>query len=93
VNTWRLVFWIGVIPTGFVGLYALHRLGLWMEERGYIYYVHKKPSSGAAGCFVAFQQAIEPRVEHVLKVDHVNHRFGDEGVSGQDSGKRSIQHP
>jgi hypothetical protein len=68
------------------GFYALHRLGLWMEDRGYIYYWHKKPKGGggAVGSFVAFQRMIEPQAEHVIHVSRVNHLAGDEAASGQD---------
>jgi hypothetical protein len=83
VNTWSVLFWTLAAVGGLGGLYALHRLALWMEERGYLYYLHKKPSSSAASCFVAFQQVIEPKVEHVIHVSRVNHLHGEEGASGQ----------
>jgi len=75
--------WTLAAAGGLGGLYALHRLSLWAEERGYIYYLHKKPSSSAASCFVALQQVIEPKVEHVIQVSRVNHLYGEEGASGQ----------
>ena len=83
VNTWSVVFWTLAAVIGLGGLYALHRLALWMEERGYLYYLHKKPSHSAASCFVALQQVIEPKVEHVIHVSRVNHLHGEEGASGQ----------
>ena len=83
MNTWPVLFWALATTGGLGGLYALHRLALWMEERGYIYYLHKKPSNSAASCFVALQQAIEPKVEHIIHVSHVNHLHGEEGSSGQ----------
>jgi hypothetical protein len=72
---------VGIVPA----LYALHRVGLWMEDRGYIYYWHKKPKGGgsAVGSFVAFQRMIEPQAEHVIHVSRVNHLAGDEAASGQ----------
>jgi hypothetical protein len=89
VDTWTVVCWTLAIPSGLVALYALHRLALRMEEGGYIYYLHKKPKSSGAGCFVAFQKAIEPRVEHVLKVDHVTQQFVDDTAAGEDAPKSS----
>lgn len=50
-------------------LYALHRLGLWMESRGWIYYRKKHGSSGAAGsAFLEVQSLFEPGAQHVLEV-------------------------
>jgi hypothetical protein len=68
-----------------LGFYALHRLGLWLEDRGYIYYWHKKPKGGggAVGSFIAFQRMIEPQAEHVIHVSRVNHLAGEEAESGQ----------
>jgi hypothetical protein len=84
VSPWIAAFWTFVVLAGLLALYGLHRLALWMEERGHIYYLHKKPKGSAVGCFVAFQQAIEPRVEHVLKVDRVNQQFIDDIAEGDE---------
>ncbi len=83
MNTWSVLFWTLAAAGGLGGLYVLHRLALWMEDRGYLYYLHKRPKSSAASCFVAFQQVIEPKVEHVIHVSRVNHLHGEEGASGQ----------
>ena len=76
-----IMFAVGLLP----GVYALHRLGLWLEDRGFIYYWHKKSKGSAAGSFVAFQRMIEPRAEYVIQAARVNHLAGDEGASGQDT--------
>ena len=55
-----------------------------MEERGWIYYLNKKPRGIAMGSFVALQKVIEPRAEHVLHVWRGNHVIGEEGVPGHD---------
>jgi hypothetical protein len=49
-------------------LYGLHRLGLWLEDRGWLYYCRKKPESSPASMWVAMQQLIEPGVKHVHEV-------------------------
>ena len=61
----------------------LHRLALWLEERGHLYYLHKKPRSGAAGCFVALQRAIEPQIQHVIHVSQKHTLHREQGGSGQ----------
>ncbi len=84
MTTWMLVGWLLVAAVGLGALYGLHRLGLWMEERGYIYYLHKKPKgSSAIGSLVAFQRAIEPRAEYVIQAEQVNQEVNEEGASGQ----------
>jgi hypothetical protein len=51
-----------------VALYALHHLGLWMEERGWIYYRKKHGSSGSLSSAVLEVQALfEPSRRHVLE--------------------------
>lgn len=46
-----------------VALYGLHRLGLWMEERGWVYYWHKRGTGTAAGnAFITMQSFVEPEV-------------------------------
>ena len=49
-------------------LYCLHRLGLWAERRGWIYYLKRRGSSGALGSALLEVQAImEPSKRHVLE--------------------------
>ena len=54
----------------FVALFWLDRLCLWLEDRGWLYYRRKKPSSSAASAWVALQQFIEPGVKHVVQISH-----------------------
>jgi hypothetical protein len=72
------MLWVGWIIGGVAGPYGLHRLALWLEERGHLYYLHKKPSGSSAGAFVALQRAIEPQSQHVQHVRHVEHRVEDD---------------
>jgi hypothetical protein len=75
-----MLAWGLAIVAGPLALYGLHRLGLWLEERGYIYYWHKQPKGGAASCFVALQKAVEPQVQHVLQVEREKNPRGEEGA-------------
>ncbi len=83
MDAWTIVFWTGCVVGGFGLLYALHRLALGLEERGHLYYLHKKPKGGGAGCFVALQRALEPQVQHVIQVTDERHLHGKKGGSGQ----------
>jgi hypothetical protein len=84
MENWNALVWIMLALDGLVALYGLHRLALWMERRGWIYYLNKKPRGSAMGSFVALQKVVEPRAEHVLHVSRVNHVIGEEGVPGCD---------
>jgi hypothetical protein len=49
-----------VVAVG-VALFALDRLGLWMERRGWIYYRHRKASPRTLGsAFLELQSMLEP---------------------------------
>ncbi len=50
-------------------LYGLHRLALWMEAKGWIYYVKKRASPDTIGSAVLeLQQMVKPATKHVLEV-------------------------
>lgn len=42
----RVALWMLALA---VGLYLLHRLALWAEARGYIFYLRTRPSPGSIG--------------------------------------------
>jgi hypothetical protein len=84
MENWTALVWTMLVTDGIVAIYGLHRLALRMEDRGWIYYLNKKPRGSAMGSFVALQKVIEPRAEHVLRVSHVNHVIGEEGVPGNE---------
>jgi hypothetical protein len=83
MNGWAILVSSGCVLGGAGALYALHRFALYLEERGHLYYLNKKPKGGGAGCFVAFQQMIEPRIQHVIHVSQETRLHADEGASGQ----------
>ncbi len=60
---------IGLVAVGIVpALWLLDRLGLWLEERGLLFYRKKRPSGSPLSGLVGFQQMIEPGVRHVVGV-------------------------
>jgi hypothetical protein len=65
VNTWYVLLLTLAILALPPSIYGLHRLCVWLEDRGWLYYHRKRSSSTAAGCFVALQQVLEPPVRHV----------------------------
>jgi hypothetical protein len=75
-----------IILSGLAALYGLHRLALWLEKRGFLFYKNRKPSSSAVSCFVALQQALEPPIQHVLHVKEEKRRHTEEGAPGPAEG-------
>jgi hypothetical protein len=51
------------------GVYGLHRLALWMETKGWIYYVHTKASPSTLGtAMLNLQTILQPGAEHVVEM-------------------------
>jgi hypothetical protein len=50
-------------------LYGLDRLGLWLEDRGWLYYRRKQPSSSPLSALVALHRFIEPGLRHVVATE------------------------
>jgi hypothetical protein len=51
-----------------VVLYGLHRLALWAEDRGWIYYLRRKPSSSSLGnAFLEVQSLVEPEKKQLVE--------------------------
>jgi len=49
-------------------LYALHRLALWMERRGWIYYLRRKPDPHSLGtAFLELHQLAQPDRAYLLE--------------------------
>lgn len=59
---------IALAALALVALYALHRLALWAESRGWIYYRKKRGSSGTlSSAALEIQTLVEPAKRHVLE--------------------------
>jgi len=69
-----------LIVGGPAALYGFHRLCLWLEKRGWLYYKHKNPTSSPASCFVALQQFLEPPTQHVHQVKEEKRHQANEDV-------------
>ncbi|HEY1219209.1 MAG: hypothetical protein ABSE42_13650 [Bryobacteraceae bacterium] len=67
-----------------IGVYGLHRLALWMETKGWLFYVHKKASPNALGnAAFGIQRIIQPGAGHVLEVRQ-SRRVRRDDVGGPD---------
>ncbi len=70
MDFWQWLTW-GAAAIGIIAiLIGLDRLCLWLEDRGWLYYRRKKPTSSPMSALVAMQQFIDPGVMHVVEVRH-----------------------
>jgi hypothetical protein len=68
MTTWHILLIILAALAVLPALYGVHRLCLWLEQRGWLYYRNRRPSSSPASCLVALHQFLEPPVQHVQEV-------------------------
>lgn len=55
------------IAIGCVALYAAHRLMLWMERKGWVYYWHKRGSGNLGNVLLPVQAIYQPEVNYVIE--------------------------
>jgi hypothetical protein len=62
------VWTVALVVLGAGVLYGVHRLALWAEHRGFIYYRKKRGSSGAlSSAALEVHALLEPSRRHVLE--------------------------
>jgi hypothetical protein len=83
MDTWTALLWGAVILGGPAALYGLHRLALWLEDRGQLYYRRERPAGGAAGGFTALQELVEPHTKHVYQVRDEARPHAERDAPGQ----------
>ena len=85
--SWTFVL---ILVAGFFALYGLHRLALWAESKGWIYYRTKRMPPGAAGmAMMEVNQIFEPKVEHVLEEMRSENIRAEETESGEESDREA----
>ena len=79
--------WAGVAVVVPFAVYGLHRLALWMESRGWIFYLNREPSGGALGnAVLGIQSMFEAGSRHALEVRQELHVEQDEDGGPRDAG-------
>jgi hypothetical protein len=74
---------VGAVVVGVVALgYGIHRLLLWAEQRGHVYYLHQRRPPGAGLGLLA--PIYEPEMEHVIEEEQSEavRRQADESGEG-----------
>ena len=68
-------------------LYGLHRVALWAERRGWIYYRRRRGTSAALGnALLNVQSLVEPSRKHVLEERVKETRHDDESGDPPETG-------
>jgi len=68
--------WVVAVLAGLLGL---HRLAMWAERRGWIYYRDRRGSSGTlSSAFLEVQSLLEPSQRHVLEETRRDEAVDDE---------------
>ncbi len=77
---WMAAAGLGVVGAGF----GLHRLALWAEARGWIYYrTHRMPPGATGLALMEVAAMLEPGVEHVVEEQRSRRAGAEAGSSGQ----------
>jgi hypothetical protein len=72
-----------------LSLWALHRLGLWLERRGWLFYRDRKPSSSAVGsAFLNIESFVRPTARHEIEAHQEQVVRDDESGDPPDPGPR-----
>lgn len=76
---WYLLLGVIGIALLVLLLWGLHHGALWLEERGLLFYRHRKPGGTSSG-WLGIQEFVEPQVKHVVEAreehEHIEHVGG-----------------
>jgi len=82
----RRMWWLLWLTLALAGVYALHRLALWAEGRGWIYYrTHRAPIGSAGMAMLEVTSLLDPATEHVVE-EIRDERAGAEADESGDEG-------
>ena len=80
---------VALIVTGIVAglavlIYGAHRLLLYAERRGWVYYKHKRGPAGAgAMAFMELMKIYRPEIEHVIEEERGGDLRGTDDETGE----------
>lgn len=77
-----------VLLAGVCALWLLHRVALWMEDRGWIYWTRSRGYSTRAGnALLEVQELLEPQKRHVIEMKRDNRPERDDKGDGGPEGR------
>lgn len=60
--------WLAAAAAAVVALYLLHRLALWLERRGWLFYLHRRSTTSAVGSvFSELHSVLDPGHRHAVE--------------------------
>jgi hypothetical protein len=60
---------LSIIFTICIFIYGLHKLCVWLEKNGYLYYINKKSDMGfLSGSLEAVNSMLNPAVKHTIEM-------------------------
>lgn len=81
-----------IIAGAVVGLYGVHRLALWAEDRGWICYLRKQPSNYTLGsAFLELHSLAQPDKKYVLEARRAQRKEEDDQGGPEHSGEEKPQ--
>jgi GrpB-like predicted nucleotidyltransferase (UPF0157 family) len=72
------------IAGAIAALYALHRLALWLERRGWLYYVNSRDHFSARGSLLAAVAVVDPSIRHLIEAQRAYEVVEEEGIGDAD---------
>jgi GrpB-like predicted nucleotidyltransferase (UPF0157 family) len=85
----RALMWIAAAATA---LYALHRLALWLERRGWLYYVNSREHFGGRGSLlVGVASVVDPTVRHLIEAQRSFEVVEEETIGSGDPREPRIE--
>lgn len=82
----HLLYWVLGLA---VALYGLHRLALWLEQRGWLYYLNRRPRGSSGSFAVSVASAVDPTIRHIVET----HRALAENPEVDESGEGPEEPP
>jgi hypothetical protein len=77
------VIWVIIVVAALAAWYGLHRLAVWAEERGWIYYRSKRgPLAGFGMALIEATTLFAPEIEHAIEEEQSEQMRADVAESG-----------
>jgi hypothetical protein len=78
------VWWLLWLGLAVLAVYGLHRIALWAEGRGWIYYrIHRAPVGAAGMAMLEVTSLLDPAAEHVIEETRAEQIRVEQGEAGE----------
>jgi len=78
------MWWLLWVSLAAAALYGLHRLALWAEGRGWVYYrTHRAPVGSAGMAMLEVTSILDPAAEYVIEETRDSRARAEQDESGE----------